>query len=146
MRPKPVTLFVVSCGLAVTVAGAGPGGSAGARPVTADTAIHRGYAGSHASSPTVTVTRADNGGTVRLRVGGQLDVQLSGPSGVTWTEASSSKPTVLRRTGGSSGTASTTTFVGVAKGKVEVTATGDGDCPVCLGPIFGFQVTVRITG
>jgi hypothetical protein len=99
-----------------------------------------------AHTETVKVTRADNGRRYRLAIGDRLDVRLSGPSAVTWTEPVSSDQAVLRRIGGSSGLRATGTFTGTVKGSVTVTASGDDEnCPTCLGPIYGFGVTVSIT-
>jgi hypothetical protein len=95
---------------------------------------------------TIMVTEADNGHRYHLHKGDGLDVQLSGPSSsVIWTEPASSNQAVLQRTGGSSGATATGTFKAIAKGKVQVTATGTFTCtPPCPGPIMLFEVTVSV--
>lgn len=97
-------------------------------------------------SHTITVTQADNGHSYRLHKGEDLDVQLSGPSNsVIWTEPASSNQAVLQRTEGSSGATATGTFKAIAKGEVQVTATGTFTCsPPCPGPIMLFEVTVSV--
>jgi hypothetical protein len=98
------------------------------------------------SSRTITVTEADNGHHYRLRTGDHLDVELSGPSGFTWTEPASSNRPVLHRRSGSSGTTATGTFVAKAKGKVEVTAIGKPICSAspCPALLLLFQVRVSV--
>jgi hypothetical protein len=98
------------------------------------------------SSRTISVTLADSGRSYTLRKGDRLDVQLSGPSGFTWTEPASSDQSVLHRTNGTSGTMATGTFVAKAKGKVEVTATGKPNCSAspCPALLLLFQVKVSI--
>lgn len=91
------------------------------------------------------LTQTDSGKTYRLHTGGGLDVQLTGPSDVTWTEPVSSNPAVLQQTGGSSGTTATATFAAIAKGKAQVTATGTFPCSqVCAQPILEFEVDVSV--
>lgn len=93
------------------------------------------------------LTQADSGNSYRLHKGGGLDVNLSGPSDVTWTEPVSSNPAVLQQTGGSSGATATATFTAVANGKAQVTATGTFSCsPVCTQPVLGFEVNVSVAG
>lgn len=95
----------------------------------------------------LTLTQSDSGNSYRLRKGGGLEVQLSGPSGVTWTEPVSSNPAVLQPTGGSSGATATASFVAAAKGKAQVTATGTFSCSsVCALPIVEFEVRVSVVG
>jgi hypothetical protein len=99
------------------------------------------------ASRTILVTRADSGHNYRLHVGDVLDVQLTGPSGVTWTEPVSSSQKVLKRKSGSSGTTATGTFIARGQGKAEVTAAGTFSCsPPCPGPILEFQVGVTVVG
>ena len=110
-----------------------------------------GIAGNHTarfqltSSRTITVTQADSGRSYTLRVGDRLVVHLSGPSIYTWTKPVSSDQAVLRRTGGSSGSEATATFVAEAKGAVKVTAMDNPNCyPQCLAPSFLFVVSVSV--
>ncbi|HYA69297.1 MAG TPA: hypothetical protein VED63_11245 [Acidimicrobiales bacterium] len=99
------------------------------------------------ASRTILVTQADNGYNYRLHTGDVLDVQLTGPSGVTWTEPSSSNQVVLRRTGGSPGTAATGTLVARSPGKAQVTALGTPNCSApCPDFIVAFQVGVTVVG
>lgn len=101
------------------------------------------------SSPpgTVTVTGAQSGRTVTVRLGGRLVVRLSGPSSYTWTEPVSSNPAVLQRTAGSSGSAITAIFVARSKGRARVTAVDNPNCyPGCLPPSRLFTVTVSVVG
>ena len=78
--------------------------------------------------------------------GDHLDVQLSVPSGFIWTEPASSDQSVLHRTGGSSGSTATGTFVAKSKGKVEVTAIGKPKCSAspCPALLLLFQVNVSV--
>jgi len=99
------------------------------------------------ASRTILVTRADSGHGYRLHRGDVLDVQLSGPSGVTWTEPASSNQPVLERKSGSSGATATGAFVAMSLGKAQVTATGTFNCsPPCPGPILPFEVNVTVVG
>jgi hypothetical protein len=94
------------------------------------------------ASRTITVTLADSGHNYRLHRGDLLDVQLTGSSGVIWTEPASSNQAVLQRTGGSSGTG---TFVAGSHGKAQVTALGTPNCSeVCPTYIVEFQVNVSV--
>jgi hypothetical protein len=105
--------------------------------------------GSTALGParTIDVTQSDSGRTYRLHRGDGLDVQLSGPSGVTWTEPSSSDQAVLHRTGGSPGTTATGTFVARSRGRAQVTAWGTPTCSsICPTYIIAFQVNVVVVG
>jgi len=96
------------------------------------------------ASRTILVTQADTGHTYRLHKGDVLDVQLTLPSGVIWTEPASSNQTVLQRTGGSSGTG---TFVAGSHGKAQVTALGTPNCSeVCPTYIVEFHVNVLVVG
>ena len=100
-----------------------------------------------ATSPTasriITVTYPDNSHHYRVDKGDHLDVQLSGPSSSDiWTEPATSDKAVLRRTGGSSGTTATATFVAKAKGRAQVMAAGTNSCPPCGQPTFLVEVTV----
>jgi len=98
-------------------------------------------------SRTIKVTEADNGHRYRLHKGDGLDVQLSGPSSLIWTEPTSSNQAVLQRTGGSSGATATGTFVAIAKGKVQVTADGSPNCSgACPMLILQFQISVSVVG
>jgi hypothetical protein len=100
-----------------------------------------------APSRTIEVTQADSGHSYRLHRGDALDVQLSGPSSITWTEPTSSDETVLQRTGGSSGTTATGTFVARSPGKARVTARGTPNCSgVCPTFIIVFQVNITVLG
>lgn len=93
----------------------------------------------------LTLTQSDSGNSYRLHKGGGLEIQLSGPSGVTWTEPVSSNPAVLQPTGGSSGSTATASFSAVAEGKAEVTATGTFSCSsVCAQPIVAFEVRASV--
>jgi len=99
------------------------------------------------ASRTILVTRADSGNSYRLHMGDVLDVQLTGPSSVTWTEPASSNRMVLNRKAGSSGATATGTFIARSQGKAKVTATGTFNCsPPCPGPIMEFQVGVSVGG
>ena len=110
-------------------------GSAAAQPLAAPAA---------ARATAVTVTRADNGGDVTVTVGERVVVRLTGPTAVTWTEPASSDTALVRRRG-SSGLTARAFFVATRRGSAQVTATGDDEnCPACLGPIFGFDVTVSV--
>lgn len=96
---------------------------------------------------TITVTLTDNGHRYRLQKGDVLDVQLSGPANVTWTEPTTSNQAVLQRTGGSSGATATANFVATKKGKSEVNATGSFPCSeVCTPLLLGFDIYVSIVG
>ena len=96
---------------------------------------------------TIMVTEADNGHRYHLHKGDGLDVQLSGPSSLIWTEPTSSNQAVLQRTGGSSGATATGTFVAIAKGKVQVTADGSPNCSgACPMLILQFQISVSVVG
>lgn len=97
-------------------------------------------------SRTVMVTRADNGRSYRLHKEEGLNVQLSGPSGTTWSEPTSSNQAALKSTGGSSGTTATATFTAVAKGKVEVTATGTPSCAPLCQLLLEFEISVSVVG
>jgi hypothetical protein len=96
-------------------------------------------------SRTITVTQADSGHTYRLHKGDGLDVQLSSPSNFVWTEPASSNQTVLQRTGGSSGTMATGTFVARSLGRAQVTAIGTPNCSgACPTVILAFEVNVTV--
>jgi hypothetical protein len=98
-------------------------------------------------SRTITVTRADSGQSYRLHPGDGLDVQLSGPSDVIWTEPTSSNQSVLHRTVGSSGTRATGIFVAKLRGKAQVTALGSPNCSAnCPQFLIAFQVSVVVVG
>jgi len=98
------------------------------------------------TSRTIKVNYSDNGHRYRLHKSDHLDVQLSSPSIVTWTEPSSSNQAVLQRTGGSSGAMSTGAFIATAKGRVQVTATGTPSCaPVCQ-LLVRFEISVPVVG
>ena len=99
-------------------------------------------------SRTITVTLADNGHHYRLHEGDHLHITLSGPSYAIWAEPTSTSQAVLERTGGSSGAVATATFLAVAKGVVDVTATSYLICPsVCAGPSLPvFKVSVTVVG
>lgn len=102
-----------------------------------------------APAHTITVTLADNLHSYRLPKGEGLDVRLSGRSSFTWTEPESSNQAVLQRTGGSSGTTATATFLAVKEGRAEVTSVGSFICSeagVCLPLSVVFQVTVSVVG
>lgn len=101
-----------------------------------------------ASSPsTITVTAVDSGRSYTLHEGDGLVVQLSGVSNYTWTEPASSDQGVLQSIGGSSGVTASATFLAVAIGAVEVTATDNPNCyPQCLAPSRLFQVRVSVVG
>jgi hypothetical protein len=108
------------------------------------TPTHQSY---EAPNPThtITVTWADNGKSYELHKGYKLDVQLSQPSGLIWTEPASSKRAVLKRTGGSSGATATATFVAAHKGTAQVMATGSPNCTqTCPEYLLLFQVTVSV--
>jgi hypothetical protein len=99
------------------------------------------------ASRTILVTQADSGHTYRLHKGDGLDVQLSSPSNFIWTEPASSNQTVLQRTGGSSGTTATGTFVARSRGKAQVTAIGTPNCSgACPTVILAFEVNVTVVG
>jgi hypothetical protein len=99
------------------------------------------------ASRTILVTQADNGHTYRLHKGDGLQVQLSGLSGVIWTEPASSNQGVLERTGGSSGATATGTFVARSDGKAQVTALGTPNCSgACPTYIVEFHVNVVVVG
>jgi hypothetical protein len=99
------------------------------------------------ASRTIVVTQADTGHSYRLHKGDLLDVQLTEPSGVIWTEPASSNQAVLQRTGGSSGTTATGTFVAGSHGKAQVTALGTPNCTVvCPDFIVAFEVSVTVVG
>ena len=134
MRRRRSTLLAV-CVVGGMFAGFAMGGTAGARPVAAVT-----------PSRTITVTQADSGRSYTLHKGDHLDVQLSVPSGFIWTEPASSDQSVLHRTGGSSGSTATGTFVAKSKGKVEVTAIGKPNCSAspCPALLLLFQVNVSV--
>jgi len=97
------------------------------------------------SSLTIAVTQADSGHSYELRKGDGLVVQLSGPSSYTWNDPASSDQAVLQRTSGSTGAIASATFVALAIGQSEVTATDTPNCyPECLAPSRLFQVTVSV--
>jgi hypothetical protein len=94
---------------------------------------------------TVTVTEANTGHTVTLHMGDGLDVELSGPTIYTWTEPTTSDAAVLQRVSGSSGTTASGSFLAVAAGSAQVTATENPNCyPECLAPSRVFEVTVTV--
>jgi hypothetical protein len=133
MGLRRAVLLVASCGVGATFVGAAVGGTAAAQPAVAP-------------SRTITVTQADSGRTYHLHTGDHLHIRLSGPSFTNWNEPVSSNQAVLQRTGGSSGDPATGTFAAKVTGQAKVTATGNYNCPVCLGPILGFLVTVSVVG
>ena len=93
----------------------------------------------------ISVTQADSGNSYTLNKGEGLAVELSGSSDFTWTEPTSSKQAVLRRTSGSSGATATATFIAIGVGKAQVTAFGTVNCsPPCPGPIELFQVNITV--
>ena len=131
MGRKRAALLVVSSIVGGTLA---IDGTAGAGPVTVVTSSH-----------TITVTKADNGHHYRLHAGDHLDVRLSGPSKVTWSEPTTSNRAVLRRTAGTSSKTATGTFITRAEGKAQVTAVGMINChSPCPGPIMLFQIKVSV--
>jgi len=100
------------------------------------------------SSRAIRVTEADNGRSYRLHKGDVMDVQLAGPSYAIWNEPTSSNQAVLQLTGGSCGATATGTFIAVATGKAEVTASATFKCSsVCAGPSLpAFGVTASVVG
>lgn len=115
--------------------------------LTATSGVAAAHRATSAPSRTITVTRADNGRSYRLHKGDKLDVQLSGPSDVTWSEPTSSNQAGLERTGGSAGVTATATFSAMKKGKEEVNATGSLICSgVCPPLALGFDVYVSVVG
>jgi hypothetical protein len=140
-------MLVVTCILGGTLATGSVGAAAGAarRATTTTSTLTGRVVPTVARAKSVKVTRVDDGRHYQLDIGDRLDVHLSGPAGVTWTEPASSSPALLRRVGGSAGLKASAAFSGSAKGTVTVTASGDNEnCPACLGPIFGFEVTVSV--
>jgi len=143
--PVLLVLSVLLSGILAT------GGTAAAQPTTGTIGPHQHFVGlvnghSAKAKRTIMVTEADNGHRYRLHKGEGLDVQLSSPSIVTWTEPSSSNQAVLQRTSGSPGATATGTFIAAAKGKVQVTATGTPSCaPVCQ-LLLEFEISVSVVG
>jgi hypothetical protein len=108
----------------------------------------RSHATSHTpSTPTKTyvVTFSDEGRRYHLHLKDVLEVRLSTPSGVSWSELSSSSQNVLKRISGSSGKSATATFEAVRDGSAEVGSIGS---PLCTGacPMFliDFQISVVV--
>lgn len=101
-----------------------------------------------ASAPrTLTLTQAASGHRYSLRVGDRLVVKFSGPSSYSWTLPASSNQAVLLRRSGSSGSATTGTFVATAQGTSRVTAIDNPKCyPQCASPSRLFTATVAVTG
>ena len=95
----------------------------------------------------IQVTSADNGRSFSLRVGQSLSLALTGYSAATWTEPVSSNGAVLRLTTATSGQSATASFVAVAPGRSEVSATNNPRCyPECLPPSRLFVVNVTVSG
>jgi len=88
---------------------------------------------------TIHVTLRDNNHKYHLREGDSVDVQLSGPfSDFTWTEPSSSDPTVLAIQSGSSGSTGSGVFLATGTGKAIVSAVG-------LSPGSGYPFNIKVT-
>jgi len=109
--------------------------------------------GAHRSSPPagdVTVTEADNGGAVRLRVGQRLHVVLDG-RGEQWRRPTSSGPAVRLTTasgGYPTGRPADAVFAAVRDGKASVSSITDYAClhtqPACLRAqrVWAIHITV----
>lgn len=99
----------------------------------------------HGSGSTVSVTVANTGASITLHRGDFLNVQLSGTTMYTWTEPTSSNPTLVRRLSGTSGSTASALFAAVAVGRVMVSAVDNPTCyPACLPPSRLFEVTLTI--
>lgn len=123
--------------------------SVGAGVIVAALGLGLGVATTGAAARTgtvkvTTVTQADNGHRYTLHKGTVLDVQLTGPSGVAWSEPESSNDAVLERTTGSSGMTAMATFIATSKGRVQVTAVGTPSCAPLCTVLLGFEVNVRV--
>lgn len=99
------------------------------------------------ASRTIIVTQADSGHSYRLHKGDVLDVQLSRPSGVVWSEPASSDQVVLQRTAGTSGATATGAFLAVGAGRAQATAVGSPNCSgACPTFLIAFEVKVSVVG
>ena len=98
------------------------------------------------SSPhTVTVSNAENGHTVTLRVGDTLVIHLTGPASYTWSAPISADPQVLARLSSAGGASASATFRAATPGGTRVTSVDNPNCyPQCLPPSRLYAVTVTV--
>jgi len=92
---------------------------------------------------TVTVTQSSNGGTVTIREGDLLDVNLTGPTINTWSVPTASNASVLERISAAAGHA---IFMALGPGTSLVTAVNNPSCfPKCLEPSRLISIHVVVT-
>jgi hypothetical protein len=100
------------------------------------------------SGPRATLTDADSGTTLNVRVGAVITVQLAVASGYRWSAPGSTNPAVVAVVGAGQlpdGSA-TATFRAVTPGTAELSATGDPTCyPACKRLSRTWQVSVVVT-
>ncbi|MEO9180601.1 MAG: hypothetical protein ABI298_03005 [Acidimicrobiales bacterium] len=102
--------------------------------------------GSSSTSAMVALNNMDSGRHYTVHVGDRLNLALVGLPMYWWTEPTSSRQSVLARTGGSNGHRALANFVATAPGRVSVMAVENPNCsPECLPPTHLFQVIVIVT-